>query len=199
MKGAGRDGAWITNPHEATVTMENGECADLTGDCHGWKCTTLATPALLKSIRTMCNKRLEKRQDLRQCGASVTESVTDVKFKPLFTDPIKYTRTTSGIRLRPWQREPFPVILDSIHQQRGDTILIVFPRQSGKNEFLIHLKIFLLDLYASLPVGGGAEIWTPQRNGLSSNQRLIYFGGTNPRRPRARGVSLRIPHIITPF
>ncbi len=71
----------------------------------------------------------------------------------LINDPIEYTQTASGIRLRPWQREPIARILDSIQKTLGDTIIIVFPRQSGKDELLIHLIVYLMDMFSHLPVG----------------------------------------------
>ncbi len=50
----------------------------------------------------------------------------------------------SGITLRPYQLEPINAILQSILNHAGRTIVIIISRQSGKDELLCHLKLFLL-------------------------------------------------------
>lgn len=54
---------------------------------------------------------------------------------------------------RPYQDAPTKAILDSIVNHYGDSIVIVFPRQSGKDEYLVNLKLYLLDMFSVLDVG----------------------------------------------
>jgi hypothetical protein len=49
-----------------------------------------------------------------------------------------------GMRLRPYQLEPFLAIIDSVRHQRGLSFVVVFPRQSGKNETQAALLAYLL-------------------------------------------------------
>ncbi len=69
------------------------------------------------------------------------------------SDPLHYVRWISGVQLRPYQKAPIQRIMESIEQHLGDTIVLVFPRQSGKDELLIQLTAYLLHMYAVLPVG----------------------------------------------
>lgn len=68
-------------------------------------------------------------------------------------DPRRYIRWAAGIKLRPYQKAPLERIMQSIERHLGDTIILVFPRQSGKDELLVNLKAYLLHYYAPLPVG----------------------------------------------
>lgn len=58
-----------------------------------------------------------------------------------------------GIQLRPYQLAIVPGLLHSIRHHLGLTFILVLPRQSGKDEFLVWLKAFLLVLFSFLPVG----------------------------------------------
>lgn len=55
--------------------------------------------------------------------------------------------------MRPYQLAPIPTILHSISNHLGWTIILILPRQSGKDELLVWLKVFLLRLFSHLPVG----------------------------------------------
>ncbi len=82
----------------------------------------------------------------------------------MLLQPVEYTWQGTGIALRPYQIKPLAAIYDSIINHHGLTIVVVFSRQSGKDELLIHLKIHLLDLFSNLPVGI-VEVnptWKPQ-------------------------------------
>lgn len=71
----------------------------------------------------------------------------------LLTDPVDFARSAGERELRPYQAAPISRLLASIRNHHGDTIIIVFPRQSGKDELLLQLQAYLLYLYASVPVG----------------------------------------------
>ena len=59
-------------------------------------------------------------------------------------NPFNLAQYGSGITLRPSQLEPTDAILHSILDHAGRTIVIIISRQSGKDELLTHLILFLL-------------------------------------------------------
>jgi hypothetical protein len=87
----------------------------------------------------------------------------------LFSDIAAFTRI-SGLVLRPYQVEVARRIVDSVMNNRGDSIVLIFPRQSGKNELQAQIETFLLVTYQI----EGAEMvkisptWKPQ----SQNARM---------------------------
>jgi hypothetical protein len=50
------------------------------------------------------------------------------------------------VTLRPYQVEPIQAILKSIKEKAGRTFVIMISRQSGKDELLCHLKMYLLEM-----------------------------------------------------
>lgn len=77
-----------------------------------------------------------------------------------------------NLRLRGYQEEAVFKVLDSIFNQKGRSLVVMFPRQSGKNELQAQLEAYLLAMYCHLP----AEIvkisptWRPQS--LNAMRRL---------------------------
>lgn len=51
-----------------------------------------------------------------------------------------------GIKLRSYQLEVAKAVLDSIMNERGNTFVVMFPRQSGKNELQAQIEAYLLRL-----------------------------------------------------
>ena len=49
-----------------------------------------------------------------------------------------------GIRLRGYQREVAQAVLRSVLERRGHSLVVIFPRQSGKNELQAQLEAYLL-------------------------------------------------------
>ncbi len=69
------------------------------------------------------------------------------KFRQLIRhirNPDLFTQTFNAIQMRPYQLEPFRLVLDSIYQHRGLTFVIIFSRQSGKDELIANLIHYLL-------------------------------------------------------
>ena len=66
-------------------------------------------------------------------------------------DPLDWAMTC-GIQLRPYQRGVALAIKNSIIHHLGLTFVVIFPRQSGKNELQAHIFSWLLFRYA--PNGG---------------------------------------------
>jgi hypothetical protein len=87
-------------------------------------------------------------------------------------DPAEFVQQATPITLRDYQKAPFYAILDSIKSKAGRTFVIMFPRQSGKNELQAHIEAFLLCIY----MRHGAEMvkvsptWKPQT--LNAMRRL---------------------------
>ena len=73
-------------------------------------------------------------------------------YKWLLRDPERFTRVASGIRLRNYQRGVLSTIFDSVLNQRGLSFVVIFPRQSGKNELQAQLETYLLTLFSNFPV-----------------------------------------------
>ncbi len=92
--------------------------------------------------------------------------------KILLRDPIAFTEYTGGIRLRQYQCGPMLTILKSVLSRRGLSFVVMFPRQSGKNELQAQLECYLLALLSQTP----AEMvkisptWKPQS--LNAMRRL---------------------------
>jgi len=70
--------------------------------------------------------------------------------KTLQRTPYRFALHGGGIELRPYQLEPISAIWESIRTNAGRTFVIVISRQSGKDELLCHLKMFLLQRYQLL-------------------------------------------------
>ena len=73
-------------------------------------------------------------------------------YKWLLRDPERFTRVASGIKLRNYQHGVLNAIFDSVLNQRGLSFVVIFPRQSGKNELQAQLETYLLTLFSNLPV-----------------------------------------------
>ena len=57
-----------------------------------------------------------------------------------------FSRLVLRVPLRQYQLQPLQAVLDSVLNRRGLDFLLVFPRQSGKNELVAHLMVYLLNV-----------------------------------------------------
>lgn len=64
-----------------------------------------------------------------------------------------FAKNGSGIEMRPYQAEAANAIIDSIINKKGLSFVIIFPRQSGKDELFSNLLAFLANLYRIRDVG----------------------------------------------
>lgn len=62
----------------------------------------------------------------------------------LLSAPLEFIRHGTGIRLRAYQREVALAVIDSVLHRRGLSFVVVFPRQSGKNELQAQIEAYLL-------------------------------------------------------
>ena len=75
-----------------------------------------------------------------------------VQLKTLMREPLAFTNYASELRLRSYQQGVLEAVLDSVMHARGFSFVVMFPRQSGKNELQAHLEVYLLTLLSRHPI-----------------------------------------------
>ena len=65
----------------------------------------------------------------------------------------RFTARAGGIQMRDYQLEAAQAVLDSIRLHHGHTIVIIFSRQSGKDELAANLKAYLMARFIDKEVG----------------------------------------------
>jgi hypothetical protein len=83
---------------------------------------------------------------------------------------------SGGVRLRSYQRAVAEAVLASIFLQQGRSIVVQFPRQSGKNELQAQLEAYLLMLFSHAPaeVVKVSPTWKPQTiNAMRRLERVL--------------------------
>lgn len=100
-----------------------------------------------------------------------TEEMQEILRERLTNDPVQFPRL-GDLALRSYQERVMSAVIDSVLHQAGRTIVVMFPRQSGKNELQAQIEAYLLVRYSRI----GAEIvkisptWKPQS--LNAMRRL---------------------------
>ena len=61
---------------------------------------------------------------------------------------IPFTQLASGLKLRDYQIGPAMAIVERIKAGEGGSIVVLFPRQSGKNEVQAQLEAYLLTMFS---------------------------------------------------
>ena len=83
-------------------------------------------------------------------------------YQPVFLECLKkcgqFIRDLSGLKLRRYQIAVAQAIVKSVVNGYGDSIVVMFPRQSGKNELQAQVECYLLTLYARMKRGYGQGI-----------------------------------------
>ena len=97
---------------------------------------------------------------------------TSLLIRQLLHDPLRFCALGGGITLRAYQTAPFLAILSSVRQNRGDSFVVMFPRQSGKNELQAQLETYLLLTYSlrEAEIVKVSPTWKPQS--LNAMRRL---------------------------
>jgi len=92
--------------------------------------------------------------------------------KQLLRDIVLFSQHASKLKLRSYQITPARAIVDSVIHKRGFSFVIVFPRQSGKNELQAQIETYLLTLYSTLDgeIVKVSPTWKPQS--LNAMRRL---------------------------
>ncbi len=92
--------------------------------------------------------------------------------KLLLRDVVHFTRGMGGLHLREYQQDVARAVLRSILQGLGLSFVVMFPRQSGKNELQAQIEAFLLAMYRDFEVEmvKVSPTWKPQS--LNAMRRL---------------------------
>jgi len=96
--------------------------------------------------------------------------------KPCLIDIALFCEFSSRLTLRSYQVEVTRAVLDSIIKHKGLSIVVMFPRQSGKNELQAHIETFLLTLLQNTQaeVVQISPTWKPQSiNAMHRLQRVL--------------------------
>jgi hypothetical protein len=91
------------------------------------------------------------------------QTLLDRRTKGFLSDPRHFSNLILQKPLRGYQLAPVRAILDSVLNARGLEFLLVFPRQSGKNEAIAQLLVYILNLFKR---AGGNVIYGATGNGL---------------------------------
>jgi len=87
-----------------------------------------------------------------------------------------FAETTSAIKLRKYQVEVARAVVDSVIYERGLTFVVVFPRQSGKNELQAQIETYLLTVLSQLDTEmvKASPTWKPQTiNAMRRLERVL--------------------------
>jgi hypothetical protein len=96
--------------------------------------------------------------------------------KKLLSDPLVFAQYAGQLRLRTYQQVVARTVVDSVMHRRGQTLVVMFPRQSGKNELQAQLEAYLLMLFSE---EGGEMVkvsptWKPQaQNAMRRLERVL--------------------------
>lgn len=101
----------------------------------------------------------------------MTTSLTD-QIKPLLRSPVKFVNALSNIQLRDYQAGVVKAIVESVVRCEGRSIVVMFPRQSGKNEVQAQIECYLLTLLSltNAEIIKVSPTWKPQS--LNAMRRL---------------------------
>ncbi len=96
--------------------------------------------------------------------------------RELTQEILQFCRVGTGLKLRRYQVQVAQAVIQSVIEERGLSFVVIFPRQSGKNELQAQIEAYLLYLYAK----AGAEIvkisptWKPQsQNAMRRLERVL--------------------------
>ncbi len=83
-----------------------------------------------------------------------------------------FARDAGGLTLREYQRQAAAAIVDSVLRNKGKTFVVMFPRQSGKNELQAQIEAYLLTLLqrSDAEIVKVSPTWKPQT--LNAMRRL---------------------------
>jgi hypothetical protein len=90
----------------------------------------------------------------------------------LLGEVTQFSAAGSGIRLRSYQVQVAYAIIDSAIKEKGLSFVVIFPRQSGKNELQAQIEAYLLSVFSveALEMIKVSPTWKPQS--LNAMRRL---------------------------
>lgn len=71
-------------------------------------------------------------------------------YREWMNDPVRFTEKAGHVKLRPYQSPVIEAIVDSVRSRKGLSFVVIFSRQSGKNETQLALYTYLLTLFQRL-------------------------------------------------
>ena len=96
--------------------------------------------------------------------------------KEALREVCQFAEQTSAIKLRKYQIEVARAIVDSVIYQKGLTFVVMFPRQSGKNELQAQIETYLLMVLSPLDTEmvKASPTWKPQTiNAMRRLERVL--------------------------
>lgn len=69
------------------------------------------------------------------------------RIKALYKNPVLHSKYAGRVELRPYQAPPVQAIANSVRQRLGLSFVVIFSRQSGKNESQLALYDYLLEVF----------------------------------------------------
>lgn len=97
-------------------------------------------------------------------------------YKEILRKVTMFCEEGSGIRLRGYQMQVAEAIVDSAFQEKGLSFVVIFPRQSGKNELQAQIEAYLLSIYSvqQSEMVKVSPTWKPQSlNAMRRLERVI--------------------------
>ncbi len=101
---------------------------------------------------------------------------SEISLREALRDPLLFARAFGKIRLRAYQAEVMRAVVDSVLYKRGLSIVVVFPRQSGKNELQAQIESYLLTCLqdSQAEMVKISPTWKPQSlNAMRRLQRVL--------------------------
>ncbi len=96
----------------------------------------------------------------------------DAAIKKAFESPLLFAENMSALKLRGYQEMVAVAIIDSVMRNCGFSFVVMFPRQSGKNELQAQIETYLLLMKsdAAAEIVKISPTWKPQT--LNAMRRL---------------------------
>ena len=88
-------------------------------------------------------------------------------------DVVPFVRCASGLHLRRYQEDVAQAVVRSVTLGLGHTFVVIFPRQSGKNELQAQLQAYLLMLFSGQRAAmvQVCPTWQPQADNALARPR----------------------------
>ena len=92
--------------------------------------------------------------------------------KQILRDILLFAQHASGLKIRAYQEAPAKAIVERVKAHEGGSIVVLFPRQSGKNEVQAQLEAYLLTVFSpqDAEMVKVSPTWKPQS--LNAMRRL---------------------------
>jgi hypothetical protein len=94
----------------------------------------------------------------------------------ILRDINRFCEEAGGIKLRGYQRQVAEAIIDSAIRGKGRSFVVIFPRQSGKNELQANIEVYLLNMCNAeqAEMVKISPTWKPQsQNAMRRLERVI--------------------------